>query len=237
LGENQRNVSETVYEAIEEKLLNEEWTPGMKIDSENHLAKRLGVSRMSVREAIEKMVALNILTKKKGGGTYVNEITPSTYLNGLLPMILLKKDNLLDVLEFRRMIEVDSAKLCAERCDEDTLRNLEEMYRVMMENPNNTPEFAYADYRFHMEIAKGTKNSMVVKINSLLTDLWKHQQKELNQYLGSEGGIEDHRKILGALTARDGELAAIYMRRHIERTISDIREMEETKNTGKEGEQ
>ena len=222
MQEKNTHVSDAVYRGIEERILSGQWSPGTKITSEIQLAKNFGVSRMSVREAIEKMVALNILTKKKGGGTFVNEITPSTYLNGLIPMMLLNKDNLLDVLEFRRMIEVDSVKMCAKRCDASTIKALETCYETMKNNQNSTPEFAYADYQFHMEIAKGTKNSMVVKINSLLTDLWTHQQKELNKYLGSEGGIEDHGKILEALKSRDAELASIYMRRHIDRTIDDI---------------
>ena len=222
MQEKNTHVSDVVYREIEEKILSGQWTPGTKITSEIQLAKNFSVSRMSVREAIEKMVALNILRKKKGGGTYVNEITPSAYLNGLIPMMLLNKDNLLDVLEFRKIIEVDSAKMCAERCEDSTIEALEACYKTMERNQNSTPEFAYADYQFHMEIAKGTKNSMVEKINSLLTDLWTHQQKELNKYLGSEGGIEDHKKILGAIKNRDAELAAIYMRRHIDRTIHDI---------------
>ncbi|MCC5910375.1 MAG: FadR family transcriptional regulator [Clostridiaceae bacterium] len=216
------NTSEIVYKTIEEKIFNKEWTPGMKIASENQLSQDLGVSRMSVREAIEKMVALNILTKKQGEGTFVNELSPSIYLNSLIPMILLNKDNLLDVLEFRKVIEVDSAELCAERCDEKTIKNLEECFQIMCENKNQSPEFVQADYQFHMEIAKGVKNSLITKVSSILTDIWKFQQKEINRYLGPSGGLQEHGKILDAIKGRDAELAAVFMERHILRTYDEI---------------
>lgn len=224
------NISEIVYKAIEEKIFNKEWTPGMKIASENQLSQELGVSRMSVREAIEKMVALNILTKKHGGGTFVNELSPSIYLNGLIPMIILDHDDLLDVLEFREVIEVDSARLCAERCDEETIEALERCYQVMCDNNNKSPEFANADYQFHMEIAKGSKNSLVAKVNTILTDIWKLQQEEINRCLGPSGGVQEHKKILDAIKSRDPQLAALFMQRHIRRTYNEILKIKEKEN-------
>ncbi|ABR47470.1 GntR domain protein [Alkaliphilus metalliredigens QYMF] len=221
------NTSGIVYKTIEEKILNREWVSGSKISSENQLSLELGVSRMSVREAIEKMVALNILTKKQGEGTFVNDLSPSIYLNSLIPMILLNKDNLLDVLAFRKVIEVDSARLCAERCDDETIVSLEKYYQVMCDNKNKSPKFTHADYQFHIEIAKGTKNSLIIKVNSVLTDIWTHQQKEINGYLGPHGGVNEHEKILNAIKDRDPELAALFMRRHIERTINEIRAIKE----------
>ncbi|AKL94158.1 transcriptional regulator, GntR family [Clostridium aceticum] len=216
------NTSEIVYRAIEEKIYNKEWTSGMKIASENQLSQDLGVSRMSVREAIEKMVALNILTKRQGEGTFVNELSPSIYLNSLVPMILLDKDNLLDVLEFREVIEADTARLCAERCDDHTIKVLEECYQIMYDNNDTSEDFANADYQFHMEIAKASKNSLIIKVNSILTDIWKFQQNEINRCLGPERGVREHKKILDAIKERDSELAALYMKRHVQRTKNDI---------------
>jgi DNA-binding FadR family transcriptional regulator len=225
------NTSEIVYKTIEGKILNGEWTSGMKITSEIQLSQDLGVSRMSVREAIEKMVALNILTKKQGEGTFVNELTPSIYLNSLIPMILFNKDNLIDVLEFRKIIEVESAGLCAERCDDETILKLEHHYQVMCDSKNKSPEFTDADYQFHMEIAKGTKNSLIIKVNSVLTDIWTYQQKEINSYLGPHGGVYEHRKILNAIKDRDRELSALFMERHIQRTLNEIREIKKNEES------
>lgn len=225
------NASEKVYKIIEGKILNKEWTPGMKIDSENKLAKELEVSRMSVREAMEKLVALNVLTKKQGEGTFVNELTPSMYLNGLIPMILLDKDNLIDILEFRKIIEVDSARLCAERCNEEDLEALEKCYEDMVKYKDDPDNFYKADYNFHMAIAHGTKNSLIVKVNSIMTDLLMFHQKEIHQYLGPKGGIKEHIEILNAMKSRDSEIVSLLMRRHIDRTLNEIISIKAKENT------
>lgn len=222
-----QNTSDIVYKFIEQKILNQEWKPSTKIASENQLAQDLGVSRISVREAIEKMVALNVLSKKQGEGTFVNELSASIYLNGLIPMILLDKDNLIDILEFRMVMEVDSARLCAERCDEEDVELLEECYKEMCIYKDDPENFSFSDYNFHMAVAKGTGNSLIIKVNSILTDLWKFHQIKLNKYLGPKGGLQEHRKILDAIKDHDAELAALFMKRHIERTLNEIRKIKE----------
>ena len=219
------NLSDRVFFNIRDRIYLGEWKSGEKIDSENKIAAQLGVSRVSVREAIEKFVALNVLSKKKGGGTYVNDLAPSMYLNSLLPMILMNRDNLVDILEFRKIIEVESVRLCSERYNEEDLKELNQIYQDMVIYQNDPEMFHKADFRFHMKIAEATKNSLIIKVNSILTDLLVHHQKEIHDQLGPQGGIDQHVKILNAIKERDSELAVIFMRRHIQRTIDDIIKM------------
>ena len=228
--ERKQVASEQVFNYIEEKIFTKEWVSGMKIASENQLSADLGISRMSVREAIEKMVALNVLTKKQGEGTFVNDLTPGIYLNKLIPLVILNPDNLIEVLEFRLVIEPESARLCAERHDEETIRILEECHEIMEAHNDTSDEFAQADYRLHMEIAKGTKNSLIIKVNSVLTNIWEHQQKELNKYLGPKRGVIEHKFIIDAIKAGDGELAALYTKRHVMRTYLEIKNIVQKDN-------
>ena len=223
--ENNLQASEKVYQSIVSKILNEDWVPGAKITSENQLSKELGVSRMSVREAMEKLVALNVLHKKKGGGTYVNDLKPSMYLNGLIPMILLNKDNLQDILEFRMIIEVDSARVCAERCDKEHISLMKKYYEEMHQYKDHPESFYKADFNFHMAIAQGTKNSLIIKVNDIMTDLLMFHHKQIHQYLGPHGGLKEHVNIINAIENRDGELASLFMKRHIKRTLDEIRQI------------
>ena len=220
--ENKRT-SDIVFEKIEEKILSGEWNPGSKIMSEPQLAKELGVSRMSVREAIEKMAALDIVTKKQGEGTFVNNLTPSIYLNSLIPMITLDKDNYLDILEFRLIMEVESARMCAERCDAELVKELEEIYDAMVNNQEDFERFTVEDLNFHYKIAEGSGNPLISKVNTVLRSLLQYHQMSLYRNLGPTGGVKEHKIILEAIKNRDSELSAIYMRRHIERTIRDIK--------------
>lgn len=219
---NTNRTSDLVFNKIEEKILSGEWKPGDKIASEAQLVKELNVSRVSVREAIEKMVALNLLYKRHGGGTFVNDLNPSIYLNNLIPMITLDQQNYMEILQFRLIMEVESAKLCAASCSQEIIDALEQYYIKMLESQNDGEKFTEADLNFHMKIAEGSGNSLVLKVNEILRSLLEYHQKSLYKTLGPSGGIIEHKMILDAIKSRDSELAGIYAKRHIERTIRDL---------------
>jgi len=219
--------SDVVFNKIKLKIINGEWTPGMKIMSEPQLVKELGISRVSVREAIEKMVALNVLTKRHGGGTFVNELNASVYLNSLIPMITLEKDDYIDILQFRLMVEVQSTRLCALKCDELIIKQLEECYEEMLKSVGDMARFTEKDLEFHKIIAVGGGNSLVIKVYEILNDLLSYNQKSLYKTLGPSGGVKEHKYILDAIKNRDEELATIFIRRHIERTISEVESLVE----------
>ncbi|WMJ80935.1 FadR/GntR family transcriptional regulator [Clostridium sp. MB40-C1] len=218
--------SDIVFKAIEEKIFSGEWKSGMKITSEPQLAKELNVSRISVREAIEKMVALNILIKKQGEGTFVSELSTSIYLNNLIPMLTLDKYDYMEILELRQVMDVESAKLCAKRCGEETIKELEESYSEMLQYQGDMNKFTEKDLEFHMKIAEGTQNSLIIKINEMLRDILDYHQRGLYHTLGPVGGIKEHKFILDAIRNRDAELAGIFVRRHIERTIKELKNIQ-----------
>ncbi|QGU94826.1 FCD domain-containing protein [Clostridium bovifaecis] len=218
--------SDIVFKAIEEKIFSGEWKSGTKITSEPQLAKELNVSRISVREAIEKMVALSILIKRQGEGTFVSDLSTSTYLNNLIPMLTLDKYDYMEILELRLVMDVESARLCAIRCSEDIIKELEEAYSEMLQYEGDMEKFTEKDLKFHMKIAEGTQNSLIIKINEMLRDILNYHQRGLYHTLGPVGGIKEHKFILDAIKNRDAELAGIFVKRHIERTIKELKDIQ-----------
>ncbi|GKX29614.1 GntR family transcriptional regulator [Vallitalea longa] len=218
--------SDIVFKTIRENIISGKWVSGTRIMSETQLAAKLNVSRISVREAIEKLAALNILYKKQGGGTYVNELQPSIYFNSLIPMLTLDRDNYAEILEFRLIFETQSTELCVERCNDEEIVQMEECYNRMVEFKEDGERFTDEDLEFHMLIINGANNSLLKKVSEVLMEILRYHQKKLYKELGPGGGIKEHRLILEAIKNRDKELATIYMRRHIERTIKDIQDIE-----------
>ncbi|MBW9171664.1 FadR family transcriptional regulator [Clostridium estertheticum] len=215
--------SDRVFNVIQEKIISGEYKPGMKIMSELKLAEELQVSRVSVREAIEKMSAVNIVSKRRGGGTFVNDLKPSVYLNSLIPMITLGQDNYNDILEFRLIIESEAAGLCAQRCSDDLVNEIEECYNNMIKYQDDFEKFTEEDLNFHMKIVEGSNSPLIIKVNEILKNLLRAHQKLLYNNLGPSGGLSEHKLILEAIKNRDSELAKLFAKRHIERTISDIK--------------
>ena len=83
-----KNISNKVFQYIKEKIIDKTWKPGDKITSEIQLAEELEVSRISVREAISKLVAMNVLITKKGGGSFVNSFSTTDYMDELIPFLM-----------------------------------------------------------------------------------------------------------------------------------------------------
>ncbi|MBU3216028.1 FadR family transcriptional regulator [Clostridium estertheticum] len=215
--------SDRVFNVIQEKIISGEYKPGMKIMSELKLAEELQVSRVSVREAIEKMSAVNIVSKRRGGGTFVNDLKPSVYLNSLIPMITLGQDNYNDILEFRLIIESEASGLCAQRCSDDLVNEIEECYNNMIKYQDDFEKFTEEDLNFHMKIVEGSNSPLIIKVNEILKNLLRAHQKLLYNNLGPSGGLSEHKLILEAIKSRDSELAKLFAKRHIERTIRDIK--------------
>ncbi|MBU3072637.1 FadR/GntR family transcriptional regulator [Clostridium estertheticum] len=215
--------SDRVFNVIQEKIISGEYKPGMKIMSELKLAEELQVSRVSVREAIEKMSAVNIVSKRRGGGTFVNDLKPSVYLNSLIPMITLGQDNYNDILEFRLIIESEASGLCAQRCSDDLVNEIEECYNNMIKYQDDFEKFTEEDLNFHMKIVEGSNSPLIIKVNEILKNLLRAHQKLLYNNLGPSGGLSEHKLILEAIKNRDPQLAKLFAKRHIERTIRDIK--------------
>lgn len=215
--------SDIVFKTIQDKIFSGEWKPGEKIMSEPQLCKELNVSRVSVREAIEKLATLDIISKRQGEGTFVNDLKPSIYLNSLIPMITLDKDNYLDILEFRLITEPKTARLCAEKCSDTIIEEIEEIYEKMIKDQHDIQKFTEEDLNFHMKIAEGSGNSLIIKVNEILRNLLEYHQMSLYKTLGPSGGLKEHKLIAEAIRNRDSELADIYTARHIQRTINDIK--------------
>lgn len=223
-------LSDKVYDKILLEISNGTWKPGMKISSENELAKNLGVARVSVREAVGKLEALGILEKNHGQGTFVSQLKTSIYYNSLIPMIILDvdKNSAIEVLEFRLLTDVESARLCALKCNEEDIKKIKYCYEQMKNNTHDKDKFSDFDIQFHMAITYGAKNGIIQKVHEILFDVLKLHQKK-SAYKGGEpsSALKYHKKIMDSIMERDPEMAGIFMRRHIEYTIERIKKMEE----------
>ena len=69
----QAKLSDVILAQLETMILEGSLKPGQKLPAERELAKQFDVSRPSLREAIQKLEAKNLVTRRQGGGTYVSD--------------------------------------------------------------------------------------------------------------------------------------------------------------------
>lgn len=216
-------VKTQVLAQIRDRIMDGTWQPGAKIPSENALAEALGVSRVSIREALKMLASLGLVESRQGGGTYVCEYTSEIFLNPLLPYLVLAKLDILHVLEYRKIAEKGNISLAVKRAGSAEIEELEGALRAMEEHKNDPRAFAEEDLRFHLLVAKATGNPIVMKVNAIIADILKISMYGIVESLGPRDGLYYHRKILDAIIDRDVPLAETLMEEHIERTIRRLK--------------
>lgn len=218
------SVSNEIYNSIETKIVSGELKPGDKLPSEHELCNIWNTSRITVRQALERMVALGILKKVRGGGTYVSESESSIALSPLFAFAIFRDESVKDILTFRKVIDVGVVKLCAANRDDNNLQKMRACLEKMEIGfaAENRAQINEADLEFHMEIARGSKNPLNVKIYEMLRHIIRKNQININVMLGVSSSIKEHKNIYIAIEDGNPELAAHFMERHIQRTIEEM---------------
>jgi GntR family transcriptional repressor for pyruvate dehydrogenase complex len=227
-------VKEQVFEQLRDQILNGVWTPGSKIPSENALTKRLGVSRVSVREALHMLASLGLLEMRQGGGTFIKEYSGEIHFNPLFPMLALDKIDVMHVLEYRRIMERGTVSIVVEKAGEKEIGEMEAAYNRMTLQKGDVHGFAKADLDFHLALAKAAGNPIITKVNDIIRSVLGVSMDCIVSALGVSDGLLYHRKILDAIKARDARLAESLMEEHVIRTIQRL-ETEKGNTDGEEG--
>lgn len=224
------SVKDQVFVQLRDQILKRVWLPGSKIPSENALAEQLGVSRVSIREALKMLVSLGLLETQHGGGTYVREYKGEVFLNPLFPMLALEASDVFDVLEYRKIVERGTVGIAVEKADAAAIESLENAYQAMVEQKDNIHGFAMADLEFHLDLAKATKNPIIIKINDFIKSILSVSMDNVVSTLGIQDGLLYHRKIIDAIKAKDIVLAENLMEEHVVRTIERLKALGERRD-------
>lgn len=101
----QPKLSDVIEQELERLIVEGTLAPGQQLPPERELAKQFDVSRPSVREAIQRLEAKKLLTRKQGGGTFVSETLWKSFSDPLLDLLSAHPETQLDLLEARHAME------------------------------------------------------------------------------------------------------------------------------------
>jgi GntR family transcriptional repressor for pyruvate dehydrogenase complex len=216
------NISEQVFNQMKQQLLEGAWIAGQKLPSENELAEAFGVSRITVRQALQKLTVLGLIETRLGEGSFVKEFTPGTYMNAMIPAMYLSSSSVEEVLEFRLIMEVETAGIAALKATDEDIEKLSSSLARMEAYCNDINRYTREDFRFHMILAEITKNSLVIRLMELLTDILEATIQNVTKIIGDEIGLKYHRLILEAVTNHDYDMAKTAMHDHVETTLKNF---------------
>lgn len=216
------NAVEQVFEQMQNLLIEGTWKAGDKLPSENELSAAFGVSRMTIRQAMQKLKALGLIETRTGSGSYVREVNPEDYLNELIPMMYIGSPSQIHVFQYREMIDSESVRIATMMGDENGLKRLEDRLEKMRKAAaeDNAKAFSQYDLKYHMTIVKMTGNPMMIKSYELLINVLKESMDYVIEKMKYEPALDYHQKILDAMRRKDAELAEQLMRQHIEKNYA-----------------
>lgn len=192
--------------------------PGDRLPAERDLAKKLGVSRPTLRAAIGSLAALGVLQSRQGSGTFVVNTDGPPELDSapLRMMAALHGFTTSEMFEARRALEMAIAGLAAERATGDQMATMAEEITGMFASLDEPEQFLVHDMHFHQTVAAASGNRILTALmNMVATILFDVRSKTVRRATDLKESAEMHRRIYRAIRAHNWQEARVAMRDHL----------------------
>lgn len=214
-----KKVSAAVLEEIRRMIISGEIKEGDKFPNQNEFAAQLGVSRPSLREALQVLSQLGAIEQRPGAGTILVSRAPALFSAEIDTPLVSDRGASTELMETRRMVEVGLAGMAAKRATDAEIAELGAALAAMdqaLAKPDKEA-FAESDLLFHHLVAKASHNRFALAlfhsfsqpIGQLLDDAFIVMPEML------EVAFRAHQKIFRAIAARNPEEARQAIDQHL----------------------
>jgi GntR family transcriptional regulator, transcriptional repressor for pyruvate dehydrogenase complex len=226
-----RTLSERVSQEIIKSIVRGDFTLTGSLPSDNELAKQFDVSRPVVREAVKAVAMLGLISRRQGRAT---RIAPESDWRQLAPELLIARtetgrteigsidDILLELLELRRIIEVEASALAGGRATDEDIRAMRQHLEMMDASLNDPDAFTHHDLCFHNAVLTAAGNHLLPPLFQQLHPLLEFARRL--SLVTRQGGLktsqDGHRAVFDAVLAGDSELARKSMADHLSWTAN-----------------
>lgn len=203
-------ITEQVYRYLRDAIVKGELKPGERL-VEQVIAEELGLSKTPVREAITRLEREGLVTTLPQRRSEVRRLS--------------EKD-VEDLMELRALLEAFAAKKAAERCDEESLAELEGCLAAMEEAlaDGDLERYKSEDLAFHELILEKAGSQLLAQVLARIRNQISLVMSTSVQVPGRpQASLAEHRAILQAIQARCGEETEDLTRAHLEATAETIR--------------
>jgi GntR family transcriptional regulator, transcriptional repressor for pyruvate dehydrogenase complex len=213
-------VYEQVIEQIKDMIASGKLKKGDRLPPERELVEQLQASRTSIREAIRALQIIGLVECRQGGGNFIRESFENSLFEPLSIMFVLQNSKPEEILELRKIVEVETAALAAEKIKDEELKEIQAIIEQMRESSDE--EFnTKLDKELHFKVAHASGNFLVVNVLSAISSLMDSFIKDarkmiLRQSDNKEVLMEHHENLYKALQNHDKSKAAEVMRKHLD---------------------
>ncbi len=208
---------------IMELILHTGLKPGDRLPTERELGRELGVSRHTVSQAVKVLAVSGVLRSRQGSGIYVTRTSPPTATGFIDVTVRGDPQQVQQLCEFRMTLEIQTARLAAERITPRLLRRIEEAALATRDSAERQEgsQFSEADTEFHLGIAEASGNAYLASaVGAVIpVQFWAG-----DSVMGIEGGkpgnpitaAAQHMAIFQGIRDGDADAAALAMQQHIQ---------------------
>jgi DNA-binding GntR family transcriptional regulator len=216
----QGTLADIASHRLAHSIVTGELTQGQKLN-EAELAERFGMGRGPLREALRHLEGMRLVKRIPNAGARV---------------VILDRKTMADLYEVREALEGMACRLAATEMTEQEITQLSALLdqheQQIQQEHGQVYSQSEGDLDFHYQIVRGSRNAMLMD----MLGSEQYQLLRMCRYRTSRNAqrtkpaLQQHRQIVDALAQRDGELAELLMRRHIQgawRSISEMIDQEE----------
>jgi len=198
-------IPEQIAGQINDSILRGELQLGDQLPSENKLAELFGVSRSTVRDALNLLRTEQIIQTRKGkfGGHFISKKASSQMIQSLkdyaLSRLNLSHLSLEDFFEIRSLIEVPIAGLASLRRSEEDLASLHTLLLRLNDLSLSTPSsylFLQTDIAFHHILALASQNPFIMETGANFTGLLEILSLQLLLSSSQQLAILEHLQVI-----------------------------------------
>ncbi len=197
-------------------------SPGSRLPSERELSETLGISRTTLRDALNRLEARGFIERRSKSGNYVCTAIPQSLRDPIENIIEANVVTIGEVIEIRKILEIWAAEKAARLATQESLQALNNCVKTMKRNsafrtPAQFTRYSEADLKFHQIITEMTQNSIYVHLFHFFTNLISGSISLSQQMFPcnfAEQNLEVHKRIYQAIKDRNTDLAKQTMREH-----------------------
>lgn len=210
---------EQVAEQISAWITENGLVDGDRLPPERELARRLGVSRATLSQALVALEVIGVVAVRHGDGTVVSG---SPRQSRIVDAIRAHADRLPEIIETRDALETKIAALAARRRTDDDLARIDDSLAAMAADIDAGGRGVEGDERFHGAVTAAAHSLLLARLMDEIGDLIKESRLEsLSQPGRPSDSLAGHRRIAEAIRAGDPDAAAAAMHAHVE-MVSDV---------------
>ena len=207
------SLAEQAAELLLSRIRGGEWKVGDKLPGETTLAPALGVGRSTVREAIRQLAGQGVLASRQGAGVFVTALDIPENWDAVL-----RRADIVAVIEARIAIEVEASALAAERRTPEELEDLRRALTDRAHHRVDVEKHVDTDMAFHRGILRAAHSPSLLELFTHFAPRNRRAMVDMLRDRGDHGDDADqatHERIYDAIDSRDAGLAATLTRTHL----------------------